>query len=79
MGGNAVGQRHQRLEPGSLGAPDAFEDVTDVFDTLLFSSGQANWYELDLEPGTYATVCFIPDPSGTPHVMLGMVEVFTVA
>lgn len=57
----------------------SFEDVTDVFDTLLFSSGQANWYEVDVQPGTYAMICFMPDPSGTPHVMLGMIEVFTVA
>ncbi len=55
----------------------SFEDIEDVFSTLLFSEGQANWYALDLEPGTYAMICFIPDPSGTPHVMLGMVEVFT--
>ena len=56
----------------------SFEDVTDVFDTLLFSEGKANWYGVDLEPGTYTMICFMPDPSGTPHVMLGMIEVFTV-
>lgn len=55
-----------------------FEDVEDVFDTLLFSTGQANWYDVDIQPGTYAMICFLPDPSGTPHVMLGMIEVFTV-
>lgn len=56
----------------------AFEDVQDVFFTLLFSYEQFNLYEVDLEPGTYAMVCFMPDPSGTPHVMLGMVEIVTV-
>ncbi len=56
----------------------SFEDVEDVFYTLLFSEGQANWYEVDVQPGTYAMLCFMPDPSGTPHVMLGMIEVFTV-
>ncbi len=56
----------------------AFEDVEDVFYTLLFSEGQENWYEIDVQPGTYAMICFMPDPSGTPHVMLGMVEVFAV-
>ncbi|MDQ3654731.1 MAG: hypothetical protein M3457_06590 [Chloroflexota bacterium] len=67
-------------EPGATPVEPAlsFEDVTDVFDTLLLSEGQANWFALDLEPGTYAMICFIPDPSGTPHVMLGMVEVFTI-
>lgn len=57
----------------------AFEDVEDVFETLLLSAGQQNWYEVDLQPGTYAMICFMPDPSGTPHVMLGMIEVFSVA
>jgi hypothetical protein len=56
----------------------SFEDVQDVFYTLLFSEGQQNWYDVTVEPGTYAMICFMPDPSGTPHVMLGMVEVFTV-
>ena len=56
----------------------SFEDVEDVFSTLLFSHGQQNWYEVDLEPGTYALMCFMPDPSGTPHVMLGMVEIVVV-
>jgi len=67
-------------EPGATPVEPAlsFEDVEDMFDTLLFSNGQANWYELDLEPGAYAMICFMPDPSGTPHVMLGMIEVFTV-
>jgi hypothetical protein len=54
------------------------EEVTDEFFTLLFSQGQFNLYEVDLEPGTYAMVCFMPDPSGTQHVMLGMVEVIVV-
>lgn len=54
------------------------EEVTDEFFTLLFSRGQANLYEVDLAPGTYAMICFMPDPSGTPHVMLGMVEIVVV-
>ena len=34
---------------------------------------------LDLEPGAYAAVCHVPDPaSGTPHIDLGMIKVFTV-
>lgn len=56
----------------------SFEDVEDVFYTLVMSNEVSNWFEVDLEPGTYAMICFIPDPSGAPHVMLGMVEVFTV-
>jgi hypothetical protein len=61
------------IEPGL-----AFEDVEDVFFTPPFSRGQFNLYEIDLEPGTYAMICYMPDPSGNAHVMLGMVEIITV-
>lgn len=33
---------------------------------------------LDMEPGTYTLVCFIPEPEGIPHVMRGMVLDFEV-
>jgi hypothetical protein len=72
--------------PPAPGAPGAtpvdpelsFEDVEDFFFTGLLSRGQFNLYEVDVEPGTYAMICFMPDPSGTPHVMLGMVEIVVV-
>lgn len=33
---------------------------------------------VDLKPGTYAVLCFIPSPDGKPHIMKGMVRGFTV-
>lgn len=43
------------------------------------TGGITTWAEFDLEPGTYAVICFIADPAtGHPHVMEGMVSVFTV-
>ncbi len=57
--------------------PDTFVEV--AF-TGILTNGQVNWLAFDLAPGTYAAVCYIPDSgTGMPHVMLGMVEVFTVA
>ncbi|MCA9858404.1 MAG: hypothetical protein KC438_01710 [Thermomicrobiales bacterium] len=42
--------------------------------------GQTNLLELDLAPGTYIAICFVPDTaSGAPHFMLGMISGFTVA
>lgn len=36
--------------------------------------------QVDLAPGTHAAVCFVPDPAtGTPHLMMGMTEIFTAA
>lgn len=54
------------------------EDVAEVYWTPMLSTDRAMWVEVDLEPGTYAAICFIPTPDGVPHVMLGMVEIFTV-
>lgn len=34
---------------------------------------------LDLEPGNYMFVCFVPDAAdGTPHAAKGMIKAFTV-
>lgn len=33
---------------------------------------------INLEPGQYVLVCFIPSPDGTPHVAKGMVRALTV-
>lgn len=33
---------------------------------------------LDMKPGNYALVCFIPSPDGAPHVMKGMSRALTV-
>ena len=46
----------------------------------LQSGGQTTWSEFDLEPATYAVICFIMDhETGRPHAADGMVTVFTVA
>jgi hypothetical protein len=45
----------------------------------LQSGGRTTWAEFDLEPATYAVACFIVDPvTGRPHILDGMVTVFTV-
>jgi hypothetical protein len=56
----------------------SFEDVQDVFYSIPMSGDTTNFVALDVEPGTYAMICFLPAPDGTPHVMLGMVEVVVV-
>ncbi|MBA2276368.1 MAG: hypothetical protein H0W06_01280 [Chloroflexia bacterium] len=57
-----------------------FAQFTFVGYAALQSGGATTWIELDLEPGTYAAICFIIDPAtGRPHAMDGMVTTFTVA
>ena len=43
--------------------------------------GQSIVYDLDLAPGHYAILCFMPDPgtAGPPHALKGMVDEFTVS
>jgi hypothetical protein len=34
---------------------------------------------MDLTPGTYIALCFVPDEqTGAPHAAMGMVAIFTV-
>lgn len=45
----------------------------------MLSPGAVGWTEVNLEPGTYAALCFAFGPDLIPHVMKGMIAVFTVA
>jgi hypothetical protein len=46
----------------------------------VFEPGATGTVVLDqpLSSGTYALVCFLPSPDGTPHAFLGMVSEFTI-
>jgi len=62
-----------------VGGGPSYADIEPVGGVGWLSTGATAWTEVDLEPGTYAAICFVFDPeTGTPHLMLGMVEVFTV-
>jgi len=44
------------------------------------SPGLTNYLLLDLTPGNYLTICFVPDAAtGMPHFMMGMLAGFSVA
>ena len=56
--------------------PEAIEGMGGL---STISPGVTGYIELNLTPGTYVAVCFVPDhDSGAPHIMLGMISVFTV-
>lgn len=47
--------------------------------TLVLSSGQTNWIDVDLEPGQYMVFCFISGPGDVPiHAAMGMYKIITV-
>ena len=60
------------------------EDPTEEFAYVhMLSPGSSNYVTLDLTPGSYVALCFIPDYAqggdGQPHVAHGMMQAFTVA
>lgn len=54
-------------------------DLMPVFQSIDQSGGTKQWVVVTLEAGTYAGMCWIPDPkTGMPHAAMGMFNVFTV-
>ncbi len=62
-----------------VGGGPSFADIDPVGGVGWLSPGATAWTEVDLQPGTYAMICFVFDSeTGLPHLMLGMADVFTV-
>ena len=56
------------------------EQAQDIGGTFSEPGGDVTYVNVEnLEPGTYAVLCFIPGPEGKPHFELGMKTTFTVA
>ncbi len=70
-------------EPSATPEADlaALADTFDAWKTTaamsMLGPGRSSWLDLDLTPGTYTIACPLPFPT-VPHMMLGMVDVFTV-
>lgn len=63
--------------PGA--APAGPPPVEEAGGFQAIAPGGTGWATLDLKPGNYVLVCFIPDPaSGRPHLALGMIDGFSV-
>jgi len=69
------------MEPPAPGeAPPGPPPFTFVGGMQGLMPGAHGWARLDLTPGDYALICFIPSPAnqGKPHIALGMARAFTV-
>ena len=74
-----AGQDMASPEAASEPSADGPQPFTSAGGMQALASGLRGWVVLDLEPGEYLAVCFVPDPaSGQPHTMLGMITAFTV-
>jgi hypothetical protein len=68
----AKGQRRRRRQPQPLEEVNAEE-------TAVIDGGEEQLTEIELESGSYALLCFIPDRAGgPPHVAKGMISGATV-
>ena len=77
MNGDATAARAMIEALGPAWADWSGEEVAGMG---VLSPQRTSVVQIALEPGTYAIVCYIPEPaSGTPHLMLGMSDVFTAA
>jgi hypothetical protein len=64
----------------ALDADDPTGLIDGEWDTKLAAAGgDDEAITLDLEPGNYGMVCFLPTSDGTPHALLGMTSEFTVS
>ena len=66
-------------EATPMGGGPSFADLEQAGGLGWLSPGATAWTEVDLTPGTYVALCFVPDPETMmPHVAMGMIAVFTV-
>ncbi|MBI1731072.1 hypothetical protein HYR53_10735 [Candidatus Acetothermia bacterium] len=59
--------------------PKGFPPFDVIGGIQAMDSGKSGYAVLDLKPGSYVVVCFVPDPhTGKSHLELGMFKPFTV-
>jgi len=88
---NIAGQTHEvifvRFHPGStmddlmawIEAPEGPPPADPLGGVMGLDEGEANLVDLDLAPGEYGMLCFVPDKAdGLPHIAHGMAKTFTV-
>lgn len=68
------------LTPPGTPPPAGPPPFTEAGGMVGLNPGAQAWLELDLEPGTYAMICFFPDPQkdNLPHALEGMIKEFRV-
>jgi hypothetical protein len=65
-----------QLPPEGVPNPAEFQDIGGL---APISQDQTAYFELNLEPGAYVAVCFMPDKKdGAPHALKGMATIFEV-
>lgn len=66
----------ESMGPTGPSGPPPADGLTQGIDAI--TPDQSFYIAMDLEPGTYVAVCFMPDTeTGQPHVMKGMIQTFT--
>jgi hypothetical protein len=59
--------------------PEGLPPFKDAGGLQAIATGMSGWINVNLQPGDYLALCFVPDPvSGRAHIELGMITPFTV-
>ena len=76
--GKTAGDFLNWIQTGGNGPPPV---VASAGGANALAPGLHMWVQLNLAPGNYVAVCFVPDDAGShpPHAALGMVHGFTAA
>lgn len=61
-----------------LQQPAGAPPMTEAGGMAALEPGSSAWVKLNLQAGNYLALCFVPDPTGKPYVMLGMITQFAV-
>jgi uncharacterized cupredoxin-like copper-binding protein len=74
--GKAAADLTKYVETGMKGAPPGMP----IGGVAAMAAGEAVYYEVDLQPGDYAIICFLEDAKdGKPHYTHGMVQQIKVS
>ena len=73
--GATAQQLVQFIRGGMRGRPPA----APAGGTVAIQAGSHSYLDLNLAPGTYAVLCFIPAPDGKEHVDHGMIKQITIS
>jgi hypothetical protein len=75
----AIARLPEGADPaGLLDGSIPMEQVELIGQIFVEPGGLEEMVLLNLPPGVYTMVCFVPAPDGTPHIALGMVTTFEV-
>jgi uncharacterized cupredoxin-like copper-binding protein len=73
----AEGKRLEDVQ-AFMHSPDGAPPFANVGGFQAIHPGETGWLNLDLTPGEYVALCYVPDENGKAHIEHGMVQALSV-